>query len=102
MARSRSAGYQRRPSGANIPHMGESTIGSFAEFWPFYLGEHRKPLTRTFHFVGTNVAVVLALAAIWRHDGRLLLAALAAAYGLAWISHFVIEHNRPATFRYPL
>ena len=77
-------------------------IQTFAEFWPFYLGEHRKPLTRAFHFVGTNAALALALAALWKHDARLLLAALLVAYGLAWVSHFFIEKNRPATFRYPL
>ena len=82
--------------------MPPARVGSFAEFWPFYLGEHRKPTTRAFHFVGTNAALVLALAGLWARDGRLLLAALAVAYGLAWVSHYFIEKNRPATFRYPL
>jgi hypothetical protein len=82
--------------------MGPAPIGSFAEFWPFYLRQHRNPLTRAFHFVGTNAALVLALAAIWRRDVRLLLDGLVVAYGLAWISHYFIEKNRPATFRYPL
>ena len=75
---------------------------SFAEFWPFYLGQHRKRLTRRLHFIGTDVAFVAVLYAAWKRDPWFLLIGLVGAYGMAWIAHFVIERNRPATFQYPL
>ena len=40
--------------------------------------------------------VVLTLVNPWTLLGIVL------AYAFAWIGHFLIEHNRPATFTYPL
>jgi hypothetical protein len=77
-------------------------IASFEEFWPFYLRQHSKPLTRALHFVGTDAALVAIVAAGWTRDARLLLVGLVAAYALAWVGHFFVERNRPATFIYPL
>ncbi len=76
--------------------------GTFDEFWPFYVREHSKPLTRKFHFVGTAAFLALTTAALRFRRPSLFLAAAAAGYGPAWISHFFIEGNRPATFQYPL
>lgn len=33
--------------------------------------------------------------------GKLYVEVLVLAYGVAWFSHFFVEHNRPATFIYP-
>lgn len=76
-------------------------IRSFAEFWPYYLGEHSQPGTRMLHLVGTTLAMSLAVAGVLTSHRWLLLAALLCGYAFAWVGHFFVEHNRPATFRYP-
>ncbi|WP_379551709.1 Mpo1-like protein [Qipengyuania sp. DGS5-3] len=74
---------------------------SFAEFWPFYLREHAKPATRVLHYLGTSLVVGLAIAALVTGQWMLLIALPLAGYFFAWIAHFTIEKNRPATFTYP-
>jgi hypothetical protein len=64
--------------------------------------EHSKKGTRIFHFLGTSLLFVFLARAILLHSILELLYAVISAYGLAWFSHFVIEKNRPATFRYPV
>jgi hypothetical protein len=75
---------------------------SFAEFYPFYLGEHSNRTCRRLHFVGSTLALLCLAAALWRGQPLLLLAALLCGYGFAWVGHFVFEKNRPATFKRPL
>ena len=77
-------------------------IDSYAEFWRFYLTEHRHPLNRLLHLLGTGLGLVLLAAAIGLADWRLAVLAVTTGYGCAWIGHFFAERNRPATFRYPL
>jgi hypothetical protein len=75
---------------------------TFGEFWPFYLGEHAKASTRALHIAGTLAGAIMGLAAVGMHRLWLIPAALIISYGFAWVSHFTIEKNRPATFTYPL
>ena len=115
---------------------------SFSEFWTYYIGEHRHPVCRALHFVGTGgfiavLGVCLALAPVrmggfvlaglvvaflarkiearrkalfeawaisvlWMLGSPWVLAGIVWAYLFAWIGHFKVEGNRPATFTYPL
>ena len=74
---------------------------SFAEFYPFYLSQHRDPTCRRLHFTGTALALGCVLAALLRDDPRWLYAALPIGYGCAWAGHLFFERNRPATFSHP-
>jgi hypothetical protein len=122
--------------------MSAPRFSSFAEFFPYYLGEHRNPTCRVLHFFGTagffaavgvslwsrptefglallgilalgvvgnlverrrNAApILLGMVAVGVWIQPWLLAGVVWAYLFAWIGHFKIEHNRPATFIYPL
>ena len=75
---------------------------SFEDFWPYYLSEHAKPATRALHFTGTGAGLFLAFVSLISGNYWLLLVALVCGYGPAWIGHYFIEKNRPATFRHPL
>jgi hypothetical protein len=52
--------------------------------------------------VGTLIGWALLLAAIVFRRPWFILAALLVPYAFAWISHFFVEHNRPASFDHPL
>jgi len=81
--------------------MAEKTIKSFEEFWPYYVGEHSKPITRNLHFFGTHLGLLNLVAAIAFLQPLYILSGLVCGYGFAWIGHFFLEKNRPATFTYP-
>lgn len=82
--------------------MTSNRITSFEEFWPYYLREHSKPATRALHYIGTTIGVALVGYGIVTANWWLLLGLPVAGYFFAWLGHFGIEKNRPATFTYPL
>ena len=75
---------------------------SFSEFYPFYLSEHSNLTCRRLHFIGTWLVLLIVALTIYRGNAMLLLLAPLVGYGFAWVGHFFFEHNRPATFDYPL
>jgi hypothetical protein len=75
---------------------------TFADFWPFYLHEHSRPATRALHAAGTTVSTILIIALIAGRKWAWLPVPFLIGYGAAWVGHFFIEHNRPATFQHPL
>ena len=75
---------------------------SFSEFYPFYLSEHTHPVCRRLHFAGSLLVVACITIAVVAHNAWWLLGAPLCGYGFAWLGHFAFEHNRPATFSYPL
>lgn len=77
-------------------------LTTYSEFWLFYLREHSKPGCRGMHYLGTTLALANLVASLVLLEPWLLLSAVVCGYGFAWIGHFVIQKNRPATFRYPL
>ncbi len=82
--------------------MSDEKFDSFDEFWPYYLSEHSDPTNRLLHAIGTSTAVATAAYALLKKKPKLLALAPLLGYGPAWIGHFLVEKNRPATFGNPL
>lgn len=75
---------------------------TFEQFYPFYLSQHSNINNRRLHVLGTMLGLFIVIMSILGHTTKYLLYVPLISYGLAWIGHFVIEKNRPATFKYPL
>ena len=83
-------------------HQLTQKFNSFEKFYPFYLCEHTEGVTKLFHFVATvNVLAILVVLLMRKWQPKLFAFGFIQGYGLAWFSHFFIEHNRPATWTYP-
>lgn len=77
-------------------------FASFAEFYPYYLAEHSDRRCRALHYVGSTLVLILLAYAIATGRYVWLWGLPVVGYGFAWVGHFFFEHNRPATFKYPL
>lgn len=75
---------------------------SFAQFYPYYLAEHRHPGCRLLHYIGSTLVLLMIAMLCWRGQWQWAWLLPVAGYGFAWTGHFFIEHNKPATFQYPL
>ena len=75
---------------------------SFTAFWPHYLREHARPQTRALHYIGTSLVIALAVLGAITGRWTWFIVMPIAGYFFAWIGHFLIEKNRPATFTYPI
>ena len=74
----------------------------FADFYPYYLGEHSNRSCRRLHFVGSLlVLAVIAVVAFGLATPWALLLLPVIGYGFAWVGHFFFEKNKPATFSHP-
>jgi len=82
--------------------MTERRYNSFAEFRPFYVSEHSRAATRVLHLIGTTAGIVLLIYLIAIGKWWLFLLGFVPGYGCAWLAHFLVEKNKPATFKYPL
>ncbi|MBV2128231.1 DUF962 domain-containing protein [Arsukibacterium indicum] len=79
-----------------------SGFNSFQEFYPYYLSEHRHPVCRAMHYTGSSLVIGVLLYALITRQWHWLWLLPFIGYGFAWLGHFVFEHNKPATFKYPL
>jgi hypothetical protein len=86
------------PSASAPPHQ----FANFADFYAYYLSEHRNVICRRLHFVGTALVLSLLVAAVVSANAWLLLGLPVAGYSFAWVGHFFFEKNRPATFEHPV
>ena len=80
----------------------EKKYKSFWSFYPYYLTEHGDAKNRVLHFIGTLGLLIILVAAIVLQKWWMLWLIPVCGYGFAWVGHYFVEKNRPATFTYPL
>ena len=80
----------------------QTTYRNMKDFYPFYLSQHENITCRRLHFIGTSLAALIAICAVYFGKPWLVAVAILQGYAWAWVGHFFFEHNRPATFTHPV
>lgn len=80
----------------------ERKFKNFSEFYPHYLSEHSDPVNRRIHLLGCLAVIIVILYSLFAQVWFALILVPLVGYGFAWIGHFFVEKNRPATFKYPI
>jgi hypothetical protein len=75
---------------------------TFQAFYPYYLAEHRDPVCRRLHFIGSLLVLITTFYIVLTGNWRLVWLLPVLGYGFAWLGHFLFEKNKPGTFTYPL
>ncbi len=81
--------------------MADRKFSDYNDFFLFYLTQHSDTRNRALHAIGTVSGVAFAVAMILVHHGWYAFLWPVIAYSFAWTGHFLIEHNKPATFGHP-
>jgi hypothetical protein len=76
-------------------------FATYNEFFVFYLQQHKSRANRALHAAGTTLGFLTLIIAFALGHPWYAFLWLPIAYGFAWTGHFVLEHNKPATFGYP-
>src|SRR5262245_1838774 len=76
-------------------------IRNFDELWPYYVREHSPFGCRLLHFIGSTIGIICLVSTIVMANLLFIPLGIVLGYAFAWIGHFFIEHNKPATFQYP-
>lgn len=81
--------------------MANRIFSGYDEFFLFYLTQHSDARNRALHAVGTVSGVLFAATMFVTGRPWYALGWPVIAYGFAWTGHFLVEHNKPATFGHP-
>mgnify|MGYP000282300011 CR=1 FL=1 len=79
----------------------ELTFNTYKEFYHYYLSEHSNNTCRNLHYIGSSLVIIVLSISLYFDYYILLWSLPVIGYGFAWLGHFVFEHNKPATFKWP-